>query len=113
MKTLIVGGTIVNEGRKFVGSIVIEDDRILEIIENEESVRDSYDTIVDATGCFVIPGVIDEHVHFREPGFLYKEDMESGTRAAARGGYTCVCAMPNLDPVPDSLENLQIELKAI
>ena len=77
MKTLIVGGTIVNEGRKFVGSIVIEDDRILEIIENEESVRDSYDTIVDATGCFVIPGVIDEHVHFREPGLTDKSDIAS------------------------------------
>ncbi len=55
----------------------------------------------------VFPGFCDVHVHFREPGFSYKETMASGTRAAARGGYTAVCAMPNLDPVPDSLPHLE------
>lgn len=61
----------------------------------------------------VLPGLCDVHVHFREPGFLYKETMASGSRAAARGGYTAVCTMPNLDPVPDSVEHLQVQLDAI
>ena len=60
-----------------------------------------------------LPGFCDVHVHFREPGFLYKETMASGSRAAARGGYTAVCTMPNLDPVPDSAEHLQVQLDAI
>lgn len=106
MKTLIVGGTIVNEGRKFVGSIVIEDDRILQIIENEEPVRDSYDTIVDATGCFVIPGVIDEHVHFREPGLTDKADIASESRAAAYGGVTSYFDMPNTVPQTTTVDAL-------
>ncbi|MBO4913846.1 MAG: dihydroorotase [Oscillospiraceae bacterium] len=62
---------------------------------------------------FVFPGFCDVHVHFREPGFSYKETIASGTRAAAHGGYTAVCTMPNLDPVPDSAEHLQSELDAI
>ncbi len=61
----------------------------------------------------VFPGFCDVHVHFREPGFSYKETIESGSRAAARGGYTAVCTMPNLNPVPDSRENLQKQLEII
>ncbi len=61
----------------------------------------------------VFPGFCDVHVHFREPGFSYKETVESGSRAAARGGFTAVCAMPNLNPVPDSAENLEKELEII
>ena len=56
----------------------------------------------------VFPGFCDVHVHFREPGFSYKETMETGSRASARGGYTAVCTMPNLNPVPDSMQNLTI-----
>ena len=63
--------------------------------------------------CIIIPGLADVHVHLREPGFFYKESIETGTKAAARGGYTDICAMPNLNPVPDSLENLKPELTAI
>ena len=62
---------------------------------------------------FVFPGFCDVHVHFREPGFSYKETIASGTKAAARGGYTAVCTMPNLNPVPDSVANLQIQLDLI
>ena len=62
---------------------------------------------------FIFPGFCDVHVHFREPGFSYKETILSGSRAAARGGYTTVCAMPNLNPVPDSLEHLEEELSLI
>ena len=61
----------------------------------------------------VFPGFSDVHVHLREPGFSYKETMESGTRAAAAGGYTAVCSMPNLRPTPDSMENLEVQLSAI
>ena len=60
-----------------------------------------------------LPGFCDVHVHFREPGFCYKEDMETGSKAAAAGGYTAVCTMPNLNPVPDSVEHLQVQLEAI
>ena len=61
----------------------------------------------------IVPGLCDVHVHFREPGFSYKETIASGSAAAAHGGYTAVCTMPNLDPVPDSAEHLQIQLDAI
>ena len=61
----------------------------------------------------VLPGFCDVHVHFREPGFSYKETIETGSKASARGGYTAVCAMPNLNPVPDSVEHLNEQLKLI
>lgn len=63
--------------------------------------------------CVVLPGFADVHVHLREPGFLYKETVESGTKAAAHGGYTAVLSMPNLNPVPDSPENLSVQTRAI
>ena len=63
--------------------------------------------------CRILPGFCDVHVHFREPGFLYKEDISTGSSSAAAGGYTHVCTMPNLNPVPDSKENLQVQLDAI
>ncbi len=68
---------------------------------------------VDVQNCIVIPGLVDVHVHLREPGFLYKETMESGTAAAARGGFAQVLSMPNLNPVPDCAENLAPQLQAI
>ncbi len=64
-------------------------------------------------GCHVLPTFCDVHVHFREPGFLYKETIATGSAAAAKGGYTDVCTMPNLNPVPDSLAKLQLQLDAI
>ena len=69
--------------------------------------------VYDMNNCFVFPGLIDVHVHLREPGFSYKETIFSGTRAAARGGFTTVCAMPNLNPVTDSLEHMKAELELI
>lgn len=62
---------------------------------------------------FVIPGLVDVHVHLREPGFSYKETIKTGTAAAAAGGYTAVCSMPNLAPVPDTYENLKVQLDVI
>lgn len=69
--------------------------------------------VIDLAGKTVMPGLVDLHVHLREPGFEYKETVESGTKAAAAGGFTTVCPMPNLNPVPDSLEHLKVQLEAI
>ena len=107
MRKLIQGGTIVNEGRSFIGSLIIEDDCIIEIIENNETPRGEFDEIVNATGCFVLPGVIDDHVHFREPGLTEKADIESESRAAAYGGITSYFEMPNTNPQTTTLEALQ------
>ena len=63
----------------------------------------------DVSEYAVFPGFCDVHVHFREPGFSYKETIETGSKASARGGYTAVCTMPNLDPVPDSRESLRLQ----
>ena len=107
MKTLIEHGRIVNEGRTFAGSVVIEDDRIADIfLEQNEQPRGTFDQVVDATGAFVIPGVIDTHVHFREPGLTEKADIESESLAAAFGGVTSYCEMPNTVPQTTTLEAL-------
>ena len=69
--------------------------------------------VVSLQNLAIFPGFADVHVHFREPGFCYKETMASGSHAAARGGYGAVCTMPNLNPTPDTMENLQVQLSAI
>ena len=71
------------------------------------------DVIYDLNNAVVFPGFVDVHVHFREPGFSYKETIKSGSRAAARGGFTHVCTMPNLNPVPDGTEGLKVQLDII
>ena len=106
MKTLISHATIVNEGRSFQGSLIIEDDRIADIIEKPSAPQGQFDQTVDATGCFVFPGIIDDHVHFREPGLTQKADIESESRAAAFGGVTSYFDMPNTVPQTTSLETL-------
>lgn len=77
------------------------------------SLSDELFKLFDLPEYTILPGFCDVHVHFREPGFIYKETIASGSRAAAAGGYTAVCTMPNLDPVPDSLEHLEPQLEAI
>jgi len=90
-----------------VKSISICDNKIVPYTE-----EDGFN-VVDCSGYYVFPGFVDVHVHLREPGFSYKETVDSGTLAALAGGYTTVCTMPNLKPVPDSLENLRIQLDII
>ena len=85
------------------------DGAILSVFCGSEPTSDI--TVIDDT--VILPGFCDVHVHFREPGFSYKETIESGCAAAARGGYTAVCTMPNLSPSPDSRENLEIQLDLI
>ena len=92
-------------------SVLIEDGRIVSISRKTPVVSDAQ--VIKLDHGMVFPGFVDVHVHLREPGFSYKETIATGTRAAARGGYTAVCPMPNLKPVPDSLENLKPELDAI
>jgi dihydroorotase len=106
MRKLIFGGTIVNEGRCFRGSIIIDDDRITEISEDSNTPHGTFDETIDATGCFVLPGVIDEHVHFREPGLTDKASIETESRAAAWGGVTTYFDMPNTSPQTTTLEAL-------
>lgn len=92
------------------GDIFIDSGKISEI---SPCIRKDDAQVISLDGLFIFPGFTDVHVHLREPGFSYKEDILSGTMAAARGGYTTVCAMPNLNPCPDSIENLAVELDAI
>lgn len=106
MLTLLHDADIVNEGRMFKGDPVILDDCIEGIYEHGDTPRLSYDASVDASGCVVMPGVIDTHVHFREPGLTHKADIESESRAAAWGGVTTFFDMPNTVPQTTSLDAL-------
>lgn len=108
MRTLIKGGRIVNEGRVFEGAIVIDDTKIVDVIEGRNVPQDSsYASVVDAKGCYVLPGIIDTHVHFREPGMTEKADIESESRAAAAGGVTSYFEMPNTVPQTTTIEALE------
>ena len=106
MKTLIKGGTLVNEGKRFDGSILVEDSRIVQILEGNHTPDASYDEVINASGCFVLPGVIDDHVHFREPGLTAKADIDTESQAAAAGGVTTYFDMPNTVPQTTTLEAL-------
>ena len=104
MTTLIHGGHIVNEGRVTDGDIIIEDGDIQAVgrlADVDKSVN-----VIDASGCYVLPGIIDDHVHFREPGLTEKADIETESRAAAAGGVTSYFDMPNCKPQTTSLEAL-------
>lgn len=111
MKTLIYGGIIVNEDRSHYGSLVMENDVIAEIIEGKEIPCGNYDRKIDATGLFVLPGVIDSHVHFREPGLTAKADMATESEAAAYGGVTTFFDMPNTVPQTTSVDALDAKFR--
>ncbi|WP_461214830.1 dihydroorotase [Lacticaseibacillus sp. GG6-2] len=88
----------------FVGDLLTTDDRIVAV--GKDLSAPAKTTVIDAKGKTLIPGLVDVHVHFREPGFTAKETIKTGAQAAAHGGFTTVVAMPNLDPVPDNVEDL-------
>ena len=111
MDILIKGGTIVTGSGTFAGDILVRDGRIVSVLPG--LTRPDGVSVIDASGLTVVPAFADIHVHFREPGFTAKETISTGSAAAAHGGYTVVCAMPNLDPVPDSPETLAVEQAAI
>ena len=103
-RIILKNGHIIGSG---VEDIVIVDGVIAERGSNIATHPE--DVIIDVTGLKVAPAFVDVHVHLREPGYGYKERIATGTMAAARGGYTTVCSMPNLNPVPDSVENLKVQ----
>ncbi|MCZ1897137.1 dihydroorotase [Enterococcus faecium] len=106
MKTLIKNGQInTRKNMTTPAEIWIEDGRIKAIGTGFSEAE--FDEVFDAKGQLITPGLVDVHVHLREPGFTYKETIEAGTRSAARGGFTTVCAMPDLNPVPDTAEKLR------
>ena len=107
MRILVKGGRIVNEGRTFEGDVVIENEVIAEITDKTRHTEALADEVVDASGCFVLPGIIDSHVHFREPGLTEKACIETESRAAAAGGVTSYFDMPNTIPQTTTLEALE------
>jgi len=102
MRTVLTGGRVVDPAQNIdrEADVLIEDGKIVGIVGSGENVGEA--TKIDVRGKVVTPGLIDIHVHLREPGFEYKEDLESGTRAAAAGGFTRVCCMPNTNPAIDT-----------
>ncbi len=108
---LIKNGTVVSEGISRKADVLVVNGKIAEIAENIEC--DAQTEIFDAEGCIVTYGLADVHVHLREPGYSAKETITTGTRAAARGGVTTVCSMPNLQPAPDAPETIAIEQQLI
>ena len=106
MTILIKNGHVVDPltGTDGKYDVFIKDDRIENVAEN---ISGEADRVLDADGCYVMPGFIDLHVHFRDPGLTYKETLETGGRAAVKGGVTTVCAMPNTRPVIDTAEKVR------
>ena len=109
-RTLIHNATIVNEGQSVKGSVVIEDGRIAELLTNWKPLSAPCDETIDATGCYLLPGIIDDHVHFRDPGLTHKADILTESRAAAAGGVTSIMDMPNTNPVTTTLDALNAKL---
>ena len=106
---LIHDAQIINEGRTFLGSVLVEGDRIVAVYEGEvpEGLLQSSGEVIEAKGHWLMPGVIDDQVHFRDPGLTYKGDMESESRAAVAGGVTTFMDMPNTKPQTTTLEALE------
>ena len=110
-RIILRGGTLVHEGKQTVADVAILNGRIECIAPSIEATDN--DRVFDCTGKIITPGLVDLHVHLREPGFSRKETIATGTAAAAHGGFTTVCSMPNLEPAPDTMENLQQQLSII
>ena len=106
---LIKNGKIIKNNKLEKYDILIEDDKISKIEKN----IDCDCEIIDAKGCLVMPGAVDVHVHFREPGYEKKETIKTGSLSAAKGGVTTVMTMPNLKPCPDCLKNLMVQKEII
>ena len=111
MRTVYRNASIFEGGRFVTGDLVVDGGRIVSV--GSEAADGGADRTVDLGGLHLLPGLVDVHVHLREPGFTQKETIATGTAAAAHGGYTTVCAMPNLNPAPDSPATLGVELAAI
>lgn len=106
---ILRNGFIVQNNQLVRKDILIQKGKIVKIEDHLDVIEEE----LDCSGCLILPGATDVHVHLREPGYSYKETIHSGTMSAAKGGITSLCAMPNLNPVPDSLAHLEEELKII
>ena len=109
---LLKGGLLVGGGSSMKGDVLIENGLIADIAPSIDVVDEATE-VVNVEDCVVTYGLADVHVHLREPGFSAKETIASGTLAAAHGGYTTVCAMPNLSPAPDAVETIAVEQQMI
>ena len=107
MNYYIKNATLVNEGQTFVASVFVSDGKIEKILRGDETVDYGSAIVIDATGKYLIPGIIDEHVHFREPGLTHKADLYTESRAAVAGGVTSFMDMPNTNPQTTTQELLQ------
>lgn len=107
MKILIKNGRIIDPSQKLdaIRDILLEDGKVAQIAEKIET---QAERVVDATDCYVMPGLIDMHVHLREPGYEHKETIRTGAMAAARGGFTTICPMPNTNPSTDNPERVKL-----
>ena len=110
--TLLIKDALVYSGDCFKKNDVLVKDGKIASVGTFISV-DGVDRVIGAQNKYLIPGFVDVHVHLREPGFSYKETIKTGTQAAAKAGYTAVCPMPNLNPAPDSVENIKVETDLI
>lgn len=110
MSTLLKNGTILDYATKTQEKmdVLIKDNKIVKM---EKEIKESADKIIDCTGLYIMPGMIDMHCHLREPGFEHKETIETGSRSAVKGGFTTICPMPNTKPTPDSTIILQQIMK--
>ena len=105
MRYIIKNATVLTENSFVKTDLFIDNGIVVSVGTGDFSEAE----IFDFNNCFIFPGFADVHVHLREPGFSYKETIKTGTQACARGGYTDVCSMPNLNPVPDSIENMKLQ----
>lgn len=111
MKKLLKNGAVFVNGKFKKCDVEVTNDTITKVAPHIEV--KAFDAIYDLQNLYLLPGLIDVHTHLREPGFIYKETIKTGSFAGAKGGYTSIAAMPNLNPTPDCFENLKLELDAI
>jgi len=111
MKLLLKNAFLFENNSWNMRDVLVDNGRIVSV--SQHCMCDGDTTVVDLKNLYLVPGFVDVHVHLREPGFSYKETIATGTAAAARGGYTAVCSMPNLNPTPDTQEHLQEQLALI
>lgn len=111
MKKLLKNGAVFVNGKFKKCDVEVTNDTITKVAPHIEG--KAFDAIYDLQNLYLLPGLIDVHTHLREPGFIYKETIKTGSFAGAKGGYTSIAAMPNLNPTPDCFENLKLELDAI
>lgn len=112
MEDIIITGACVWRDGEFIKTDVSIHNRMISAVGNP--VLESFSgRIISGEGKYLLPGLVDLHVHFREPGYSYKETIRTGSEAAAAGGFTTVCTMPNLNPAPDDVDNLKRQLDII